>query len=102
MVGGGLLAGCSTGSSALAQQACVEVQRSLNTYAASLRAHDPATASRERSRALAELRAALRPAALASTSGGQWQALAATLSESNRVPESNLVTALSDQCSGNG
>lgn len=85
-------------SNALGHKACVEVSSSLRTFAAAKTAARPAAATADRSRALSELRNALQPAALAGSSDGQWQALEATLSESSRVPESDLVTALSAQC----
>ena len=95
---GGLLAGCGSGGGAsLAQQACGDVSHSLSLYRSSSHA-PPATATRLRQEALVELRRALRPAALAGSAGGQYQALQATLSESSRVPESRLVDALSAQC----
>lgn len=70
---------------------------SLVLYARSQHAA-PALARSESARALGALRSALQPAALAASNDGQWQALEATLSESSRVPESYLVTALSAQC----
>ena len=85
-------------AAALAHTACVEVAASIHEYASSTRATTPGVARRERALALEELRRALQPAALAGSAGGQWEALTATLSESSRVPESDLVTALSAQC----
>ena len=52
--------------------------------------------------ALDQVRLALPLAALAAGEDTSWQALEATLSESSRVPLSNLVTALSAQCSSPG
>ncbi|MCU1494067.1 MAG: hypothetical protein JWO62_1831 [Acidimicrobiaceae bacterium] len=93
------LSGCGgSGSDALGHKACVEVSRSLRTYAAAASAPSPARAAADRGVALSELRDALQPAALAGSSDGQWQALEATLSESSRVPESDLVIALTAQC----
>jgi hypothetical protein len=73
------------------------VSRSLTAYADAGRA-GPIQARVERARALDELREALPLAARAGSDGGQWQALGATLSESSRVPEGDLVTALQAQC----
>jgi len=93
------LAGCGGGSSsALGHTACVDVSRSLRAYSAAGRARTAVAAAADRARALSQLRDALQPAALAAGSDGQWQALEATLSESSRVAESELVTALSAQC----
>ena len=44
------------------------------------------------------MRQALPIAAQAAYRDGQWQALMTTVSESNRVPETTLVTALQQQC----
>lgn len=96
---GTLLGACGSagGGSALAQDACTHVTRSIGLYDQA--AHEQGTAAAAtRKAALVELRRALRPAALAGSAGGQYQALQATLSESSRVPESQLVSALSAQC----
>lgn len=95
----GLLASaCGGGGAALAQQACSHVRRSLELYASAKHAPSRTLAHHERSAALTELRLALRPASLAGSAGGAYQALQATLEESSRVPESYLVSALSAQC----
>jgi hypothetical protein len=79
------------------QQACVEVTRSIALYEKAA-GEPPAAAKRLRAEALVELRRALRPAALAGSAGGQYEALQATLSESSRVPEAKLIGALAAQC----
>ena len=89
---------CGGGGAALAQQACTHVQRSLDLYASAKHAPSPTLAHHERRAALTQLRLALRPASLAGSAGGAYQALQATLEESSRVPESYLVRALSAQC----
>lgn len=92
------LASCGgSDAGALGHRACVEVATSLRLFTAAQRA-TPSVAARDRTSALSDLRDALQPAALAAGTDGQWQALEATLSESSRVPESDLVTALSAQC----
>ena len=101
-LGGGVLGACSSGSSSLGHEACVHVQRSLAEFAAASRTVSRSVAAADRAKALGQLRAALQPAALAASGDGQWQALEATLSETNRVPESELVPALTAQCAGNG
>lgn len=98
LLGGTLLAGCSGSGDALAQQACRQVATSLGLWHRSQTESPPAKASRDRAVALLELRMALPSAALAATRSGQWQALSFTLSESSRVPESDLVTALTQEC----
>ena len=97
-VAGVLLSSCSSDSTTLARQACAEVEASLRLYAAAGYATTPSLAARDQAIALRDLRAALRPAALAASNDGQWQALEATLSETSRVPESELVIALRAQC----
>ncbi len=98
------LAGCSSARSAGANGAlaCQHVAASLRLYRAATATADPQLAARDREAALGELRAALPLAAIAATSSGQWQALQTTLSESVRVPESQLISALSAQCPGSG
>ncbi|HWD25290.1 MAG TPA: hypothetical protein VG368_07475 [Acidimicrobiales bacterium] len=91
------LAACGSSSNALGTQACVHVQRSLNLFRQSLSASGSKSLSLS-TQASTELTNALRPASLAANSDGGWQALAATLSESTRVPEVNLVHALTDEC----
>lgn len=99
LLGASLLFGAcaSADAAALAHQACRKVDRSLVLYARSERA-DGAEAAALRARALALLRAALPIAAVAAGEDSTWQALEATLSETNRVPEGNLLQALSAQC----
>lgn len=96
--GAALTSACGASASSLGHEACVEVGRSLTIYAKSTRAANAALAAREREQALSLLRDALQPAAIAGSNDGDWQALMTTLSESNRVPESKLVSALSAQC----
>ncbi|HVC24287.1 MAG TPA: hypothetical protein VND23_00890 [Acidimicrobiales bacterium] len=97
---GVLAAGCSGGSGTLGRHACAEVATSLRQFDAAQRSRDAHAASALRASALTALRRALPLAALAASSDGQWQALEATLSESSRVPESELVSALVAQCTG--
>jgi len=100
MLSAGVLASCSSDgqSNALGHEACVDVARSIKSYDAAQHEIHPAVAATDRSHAQVELRAALRPAALAGSSDGNWQALMATLSESSRVPENLLIPALNAQC----
>lgn len=92
-----VLTACSPNSSGYAKAACKLVNKSLHIY--TLSEHQQGTvASQDRTSALALLRQALPLAALAASTNGTWQALQATLSETNRVPEAHLVSALSQQC----
>jgi hypothetical protein len=93
-----LISACGASASSLGHEACVDVGHSLSLYAKSTRTSDAAIAAEDRQRALSLLRKALQPAAIAGSNDGNWQALMMTLSESNRVPESKLVSALSAQC----
>jgi len=99
LVGGGALglSACSSQSAGLARQACAQVDASLRLYG---RAQHATGAAQVRllQRANVDLREALPNAALAASSDTDFQALAATLSESSRVPESDLTGALRAQC----
>lgn len=98
-LGGGALSACgSSGANALGAKACGSVNASLRDYAAAGRATGAARAGLL-AKAQRELRDALPNAALAATEDGtDWQALAATLSETNRVSEGDLIQALNAQC----
>ena len=93
------LAGCANHNGTdLARQACQHVEHSLTLYRASLHAESPTVATAQQARAVAELRAALPMAATAAGEAGQFQGLMSTLAESDHLPESYLVHALSEQC----
>lgn len=93
------VAACGTSDAlALARQACGHVQRSISLYQAAQSAGSPAAQQQKAAAALAELRQALPLAATAAGESAQWQALMTTLTESSRVPESDLVSALQQQC----
>jgi len=93
------LAGCANRDGTnLARQACGHVERSISLYQSSLHAASPAEATAEQSQAMAQLRDALPIAATAAGEAGQYQALMATLAESDDLPESLLVHALGEQC----
>lgn len=97
------LSGCASHDGTdLARQACRHVERSLSLYQASQHAPSRATAASQQSQAGAELRVALPLAATAAGQAGQYQALMATLAESDHVPESLLVHALGAQCAAVG
>jgi hypothetical protein len=94
------LAGCASnaGGLSLARRACQHVDTSLSIYRTA--EEDPASSAfaGEQARANEQLREALPIAASAAGESSQWQALMATLSESTRLPESDLEPALQAQC----
>ena len=94
------LSACSNGGGqALAQQACVDVNRSIADYEHANRpGTPPATAARLLREADVELRAALPLAAQANSDDGSWNALMTTISEISVVDEGHLVPALRAQC----
>ena len=96
---GSALSACGSGNgTALAKQACTHVDRSIGLLKESALQSDKTDAARLTQRAYIELRDALPIAAKAAYLDGQWQALMTTVSESNRVPETTLTTALAAQC----
>jgi len=82
----------------LARQACRHVEQSLTLYKASLHAASPSVATAQQAQAVNQLRDALPLASTAAGEAGQYQALMATLAESDHLPESLLVHALGAQC----
>jgi hypothetical protein len=100
------VSGCANSAGlSLAKQACSHVDRSLAIYRQSQR--DPGTqkSADQQVEAMKQLTVALPLAATAAGEASQWQALMATLSESSRLPESDLTYALGQQCAvaeGNG
>lgn len=104
-LGAGLSGCASSNGLALARKACSDVDRSLSLYQSSEQLPMSSRSEAEQAQALDQLRAALPIAASAAGDDSQWQALMTTLSESTRVPESDLVHALAAQCAvadGNG
>jgi pectin methylesterase-like acyl-CoA thioesterase len=99
------LTGCASGDAAgLARQACSHVELGLAAERKASTASRP-EANHLEAVALDQVRAALPLAAVAAGEDTSWQALDATLSESNRVPLHYLVSALTAQCanpSGDG
>jgi hypothetical protein len=95
---GAALSACGNSGTTLAQQACVHINRSITDLE---RSHEPkysAQADQLQQTAYLELRKALPIASMAAFHDGQWQSLMTTISESNRVPETTLITALKAQC----
>ena len=94
-----ILGGCAHGDAlALVHKACGHVDRSLALYQQSTADASPAAAQADSAAALQQLRDALPLAATAAGEDATWQAFVTTLSESSRVPESDLVIALREQC----
>lgn len=91
------LSACGNSGTALAKQACSHIDQSISLLA---RSHEagPTGAAQLQQQAYNQLRDALPIAAQAAYHDGEWQALMTTISESNRVPEATLVTALRAQC----
>ena len=95
----GLSACGNQGGQALAQQACVHVNRSVDDYVRStLAGTPPATVAVLQREADQELRAALPLAAAANSDDGSWNSLMTTISEGATVDEGHLVPALRAQC----
>jgi hypothetical protein len=95
------LAACSSvqDGQALAQQACVHVNRSVSDWVSSQRAGMPAaTVATLQQRAEQQLRMALPLAAAANSDDGTWNSLMTTISEIETVDEGHLVPALHAQC----
>lgn len=96
-----LSGGCANlDASNRAERACGFVRTSLTMLATSHR--DGPQGPAEAQKALVVLRKALPIAAEAASGSARYAPLATTLSESNRVPESRLVPALRQECSGIG
>ncbi|MGA3148086.1 MAG: hypothetical protein ABSF33_11485 [Acidimicrobiales bacterium] len=95
---GASLSACGNSGTDLAKQACTHINRSIRLLEQSQHQSDHARAAQLAEQAYDQLRAALPIAAQAAFHDGQWQALMTTISESNRVPESTLVDALTAQC----
>ena len=95
-----LLSACGQqGGDALARQACAHVKLSVRYFELSSKPNvSPADAARLRSKADAQLRAALPLAAQATSADGSMNSLMTTISESATVDEAHLVPALKGQC----
>jgi len=95
----GLSACSDQGGQALAQQACVHVNRSVQDYLRSVRVGTPpATVALLQREADQELRTALPLAAQANSDDGSWNSLMTTISEGATFDEGHLVPSLRAQC----
>lgn len=97
-ISGVFLSSCGASAGTNAKKACSIVNNSLVTYRTATSEADPTQSSKDKAKALTMLRNALPFAAIAAGSNLEYQALQATLSESNRVPEKLLVNALTREC----
>jgi hypothetical protein len=94
-----LLSACGQGSGDLARQACVHVKLSVHYYELSTKPDvSVVDAARLRTKANAELRAALPLAAQATSADGSMNSLMTTISESATIDEGHLIPALKGQC----
>ena len=95
---GGVLTACAASAGDLARSSCVHVDASIALFTKAEHTTDPAAAAALRSQAYLALLPAIPIAAQAAYHDITWQALSTTLSEANRVPESELVPSLQAQC----
>jgi hypothetical protein len=97
-LGLGLTSCADAAALGLVHQACHDVSVSLVLYRESQREPDPKLAARDLARAETQLENASPLATEAAGEAPQWQALMATLAETSRLPEANLMPALQAQC----
>jgi hypothetical protein len=95
---GSALAACAASAGDLARASCVHVNTSLGLLTKAGQATDPAVAATLRNQAYLALLPAIPIAAQASYHDITWEPLSTTLSEVNRVPESELAPSLRAQC----
>lgn len=98
VVAGGALSACGTSAGDLARTSCVHVNRSIKLLDEANRTPAGTTATSLREQAYLQLLAAIPIAAQAAYHDITWEALSATLSEANRVPETELIPSLQLQC----
>jgi hypothetical protein len=98
VVAGSTLTACAASAGNLARSSCAHVNASIALYDRAQRTGDPTAAKALSAKAYLELLAAIPIAAQAAYHDIQWESLSATLSEANRVPESELLPSLRSQC----
>ena len=98
LMAGGALSACGASAGDLARASCVHVNASLKLLGEADTTTDATRAAPLREKAYLQLLAAIPIAAQAAYHDITWEPLSATLSEANRVPESELVTSLKTQC----
>jgi hypothetical protein len=96
---GAILSACAASAGDLAKASCAHVNTSIRLYDRAATTSDPAAAKLLRDKAYLELLAAIPIAAQAAYHDIQWESLSTTVSEANRVPESELLPSLRTQCS---
>lgn len=95
---GTAVAACGASAGGLAKASCAHVNASLSLLNKAGHTTDASDAAELREKAYVQLLAAIPIAAQAAYHDIQWEALSATLSEANRVPENELVPSLQTQC----
>ncbi len=95
---GGALSACGASAGDLARASCSHVNDSIKLFDQASRTPDTTAAASLRQKAYLQLLAAIPIAAQAAYHDIGWEALSATLSEANRVPESELIPSLHIQC----
>ncbi len=98
LASGSVVAGCGASAGDLARASCVHVNASLALLDRADGTPDSAEATKLKALAYIQLLQAIPIAAQAAYHDIQWQSLATTLSEANRVPETTLIPALQAQC----
>ena len=78
----------------MAKQACIHINLSISEYNRAIKQSNPKDKSKLLNEAYIELRDAVPLAASAAGNDSRWQALSTTVSESARVNEKYLITAL--------
>jgi hypothetical protein len=97
--GSALASGCAAqDGAALAKQACGYVNSSISLYESSLSPAHRSESTHLQDQAYDQLQLGLQPSAIAAGDDPKWQGLMTTISESSRVPEGVLVSALQQQC----
>ena len=95
---GGVLTACAASAGDLARASCAHVDKSLALFSKAEHTTSPSEAAALRNQAYLDLLPSIPIAAQAAYHDISWQALSTTLSEINRVPESELVPSLQAQC----
>ena len=99
VAGSVIVSGCAAqDGAALAKQACGYVDSSISFYESSLSPANRTESVYLQDQAYDQLQLGLQPAAIAAGDDPKWQGLMTTISESSRVPERVLVSALQQQC----
>ncbi|MGA2837254.1 MAG: hypothetical protein ABSF84_11720 [Acidimicrobiales bacterium] len=98
LASGSVVAACGASAGDLARASCAHVNTSLALLQKAKGTTDSQAATRLEAMAYIQLLQAIPIAAQAAYHDIQWESLATTLSEANRVPEATLIPALQAQC----